>query len=169
MHPRANTLRHVCAAMTNVQQYVLYGFFAATLSGCEPRPAAPASPAAATTPNTEQWQALRAGRDAVVPCSERFHEQGDTYAECVRYVADRSPASVQAWHRLGALYSAWVVADLVAQQQGDADAQAAALHLLHEAETLQKELHVDDAPLCRLVEKSCDWLAVRKREIGHGA
>lgn len=122
---------------------------------------------ACSRPQQEQLAALRAGRDAATPCQERFHEESQTYADCVRYVA-QSKASGGApqrdWFRLGALYTGWVHADMVGQQ-GDAPADQAARTLLGEALQLQQQLHVGDAQLCELVGVPCANLDNRRREL----
>ena len=114
----------------------------------------------------QQLEALRAGRDAAMPCQERFHEESQTYADCVRYVAQQAlgEAPVRDWRRLGALYTGWVHADLVGQQ-GDAPAGQAARMLLHEALPLQKQLRVSDAILCEAVGVPCAALEQRAREL----
>jgi hypothetical protein len=119
-------------------------------------------------------EALQRGRDAAAPCIERFHDQGHTYAECVRYVAvARTGTGTGAdadWQRLGALTQGWFVADLADRQTGDADAGPAARALLAEADALQSRLRVSDATLCALLAQPCEpWL--RRREVvrsGHG-
>lgn len=114
----------------------------------------------------EQLAALRAGRDAVTPCQERFHEESQTYADCARYVSQQAQgdARVREWRRLGALYTGWVHADMVGQQ-GDAPANQAARMLLGEALPLQKQLHAGDATLCEMVGVPCATLAERRREL----
>lgn len=125
---------------------------------------------ACSRPQPEQLAALRAGREAATPCQERFHEESQTYADCVRYVA-RSKASGASggtpqhdWFRLGALYTGWVHADMVGQQ-GDAPADQAAHTLLGEALQLQQQLHATDAQLCELVGVPCANLDNRKHEL----
>lgn len=122
---------------------------------------------ACSRPQPEQLAALRAGREAATPCQERFHEESQTYADCVRYVA-RSKASggtpQHDWFRLGALYTGWVHADMVGQQ-GDAPADQAAHTLLGEALQLQQQLHATDAQLCELVGVPCANLDNRKHEL----
>ena len=114
-----------------------------------------------------QAAALRSGRDAAMPCQERFHEESQTYADCVRYVTQsgaRGAAPYGDWYRLGALYTGWVHADLVGQQ-GDAPADQAARQLLHEALQLQQRLQASDAQLCELVGVPCATLLNRRREL----
>lgn len=124
--------------------------------------------AACSGPDGTQLQALRSGRDAVLPCQERFHEQSQTYVDCVRYVAqagskDLTPALL-AWRRLGALYTGWVHADLVGQQ-GDAPAAAGARTLLREARTLQQQLQAPQPALCDLVGIPCARIDNRMQEL----
>jgi hypothetical protein len=99
-------------------------------------------------------EALQRGLEAARPCVERFHDQGHTYAECVRYVAAHSAADADPW-RLGALTEGWMTADLAARQTGDVDAPRAAGELLAEADTVQRRLGVTDAALCRLLGPRC--------------
>ena len=124
--------------------------------------------AACSRPAPEQLGALRGGRDAAQPCQERFHEESQTYADCVRYVAQSSThggdTPNQDWFRLGALYTGWVHADLIGQQ-GDAPADKAARQLLGEALELQRQLHAGDAQMCELVGIPCATLANRKQEL----
>ncbi len=117
-----------------------------------------------TTP--PQMAALRAGRDAVMPCRERFHEESQTYADCARYVAQQAAGdpALRDWRRLGALYTGWVHADLVGQQ-GDAPADQAARTLLRETLPLQRQLRVSDAVLCQVVDAPCAALAERSRAL----
>lgn len=125
---------------------------------------------ACSRPQPEQLAALRAGRDAATPCQERFHEESQTYADCVRYVAQSKAFNASAgiaqrdWFRLGALYTGWVHADMVGQQ-GDAPADLAAHTLLGEALQLQQQLHVTDAQLCELVGVPCANLGNRRHEL----
>ncbi len=101
-----------------------------------------------------QAAALAAGRDAVVPCQERFHEQSRTYADCARYIANRKSASTATathdWRRLGALTAAWITADRVGQL-GDAEANGSARQLVAEATQLQQQMKVADATLYALL------------------
>ena len=124
--------------------------------------------AACSRPLPEQLAALRGGRDAATPCQERFHEESQTYADCVLYVAQAAAhgnmAAHHDWFRLGALYTGWVSADMVGQQ-GDAPADRAAHQLLAEALKLQRQLHATDAQLCELVGVPCAALDNRKREL----
>jgi hypothetical protein len=127
-----------------------------------------------------QQAALRAGRDAAAPCIERFHDQGHTYAECVRYVAGfgRAPAAqddvLAPWQRLGALQAGWITAAQFAQA-GDADGRAAAQRLLADAAALHRELHVQPRQLCALMPLDCqrqlqlyaELIASREREVIH--
>jgi len=114
----------------------------------------------------QQQAALRAGRDAAVPCQERFHEESQTYADCVRYVAQQAlgDPAVRDWRRLGALYTGWVSADLVGRQ-GDAPADRAARQLLDEALELQRRLQAPDPALCELVGQPCAALRQRRRAL----
>lgn len=112
-------------------------------------------------------QALRSGRDAALPCQERFHDQTQTYVECIRYVAGDSKNEMKAaadWHRLGAFYTGWVSADLLAQQ-GDREAEGVARELLSEALRLEKKLKADEAALCALVDLPCSTLKNRQRDL----
>lgn len=145
-HLSDGSLRRRCRLLTTA-------LLVTGLTGCEP-----------ATP--QQQQALRAGRDAVVPCQERFHEESQTYADCVRYVAQQAlgDPAVRDWRRLGALYTGWVRADLVGQQ-GDAPADRAARTLLAEALGLQQRLGARDGLLCELVERPCVALDERRREL----
>ncbi|MDE0855081.1 MAG: hypothetical protein OSA97_11740 [Nevskia sp.] len=125
--------------------------------------------AAACEGASPQAAALRAGRDAVMPCQERFHEQSQTYADCVRYVTQSAArrgetAQYADWFRLGGLYTGWVHADLVGQQ-GDAPAAQAARELLREALPLQQQLRSGDAQLCELEGIPCATLLNRRREL----
>ncbi len=122
--------------------------------------------AACSSASPQQLAALRAGRDAVMPCQERFHEESQTYADCARYVAQQAQGdpAVRDWRRLGALYTGWVHADLVGQQ-GDAPADHAARLLLTEALDLQRRLQAREAMLCQLVEQSCAALEERRRAL----
>jgi hypothetical protein len=122
--------------------------------------------AACSAATPQQLAALRAGRDAAVPCQERFHEESQTYADCVRYVGQQALAdpAVRDWRRLGALYTGWVHADLVGQQ-GDGPADRAARLLLGEALALQQRLRARDAALCELVERPCAALEERRRAL----
>lgn len=106
---------------------------------------------------------MRGGRDAAVPCIERFHDQGQTYAECVRHVAAQRGAP--GLRRLGALTQGWFTADLVAQQTADGDAPAAARALLTDADALQRQLGVPDAALCTVLEQDCATLRRRRHAV----
>lgn len=131
-------------------------------------PALLAGLAACSQPLPEQLAALRGGRDAATPCQERFHEESQTYADCVLYVAQSAAHGDMAlhrdWFRLGALYTGWVSADMVGRQ-GDAPADRAAHELLGEALKLQRQLHATDAQLCELVGVPCATLENRRREL----
>lgn len=122
------------------------------------------SACSAATP--QQLKALQAGRDAAMPCQERFHEESQTYADCVRYVAQQAvgDAQLRDWRRLGALYTGWVHADMVGQQ-GDAPADRAARQLLRESLQLQRRLRAGDAGLCELVGVPCATLEQRRRAL----
>jgi hypothetical protein len=114
----------------------------------------------------EQLVALRAGNDAATPCQERFHEESQTYADCVRYVSQQKQGAedLRDWRKLGALYTGWVHADMVGMQ-GDAPSAAAARALLGEALDLQRRLGAGDATLCALVVVPCPLLKERRKEL----
>ncbi len=112
--------------------------------------------------------ALERGRAAAAPCIERFHDQGHTYAECVRYVAAGSGGDEAAWQRLGALTQGWFSADLAARQTGDADAVVAARALLAEADAEQRRLAVPDAALCALLAQDCALFGARRVAVRAG-
>lgn len=120
---------------------------------------------AAGTPE-QRLEALRAGRDAALPCQERFHEESQTYADCVRYVSQQrlGAEALRDWRKLGALSLGWVHADLVGQQ-GEAPAALAARQLLNEALDLQQRLGASDAQLCELVQMDCALLAQQRRDL----
>ena len=153
-HLNCDKLRRCCRLLTAVGQGI--GLF--LLLGM----------AACSRPQPQQLAALRGGRDAATPCQERFHEESQTYADCVSYVAQsaahRNMAVDRDWFRLGALYTGWVDADMVGQQ-GDAPAGRAARQLLAEALKLQRQLRASDAELCELVGVPCAALDHRKREL----
>jgi hypothetical protein len=117
--------------------------------------------AAGCGPSAERL-ALQQGRDAAAPCIERFHDQGHTYAECVRYVAARFAGDAAPRQRLGALTQGWFTADLAARQSGDADASTARAALLAEADRLQRDLRVPDAALCELLAQRCAAFVSRR-------
>jgi hypothetical protein len=123
--------------------------------------------AAGCGPSAER-AALRQGGDAAAPCIERFHDQGHTYAECVRYVAARFAGDAAPRQRLGALTQGWFTADLAARQSGDTDAAIARTALLADADRLQRELRVSDAALCELLAQSCATLAKRRAILRDG-
>jgi hypothetical protein len=107
---------------------------------------------------------MDAGRAAVQPCQERFHDQADSFGECVRYVdSSRQPKDdTQPWWRLGAYEWAAVAAERAAQL-GDADAEPGARLLAAEAAKLEAQLRISDEAVCRFLETPCPAMREARR------
>ncbi|AXQ30375.1 hypothetical protein D0B54_17595 [Solimonas sp. K1W22B-7] len=114
--------------------------------------------AACQSPERQLMRQLEQGRTSVLPCAEQLHDSADEFRDCIRYRAGLARNPEQ---RLGALFYGWVVADSAAMFSVP-EAEPVAAQLAREAESLRRQLAIDDGPLCRLAEAPCPRLQARR-------
>lgn len=113
---------------------------------------------ACQSPERQLMRQLEQGRTSVLPCAEQLHDSAGEFRDCILYRAGLARNPEQ---RLGALFYGWVVADSAAMFAVP-EAEPMAAQLAHQAETLRRQLAVDDEPLCRLAEAPCPRLQARR-------